>query len=225
MQSLIAVVVLLASVVAATPVPQSSFLGIRSAGSSAAEQILAIAPSSSTCAGAAFPSECATASDAATHLIAAMQTYSVFNVHEIAALLSVMAYESGEFKYNTNHYPAPGRPGQGTRNMQMASYNLMYAQSISELKSDLDAITTATSTTGLSDDELNAVRALVLPDQYSFASAAWFLTTQCSASVRSALQAGGQGAYESYLTECIGTTATSDRLAYWTSANTAFGIS
>lgn len=107
--------------------------------------------------------------------------------------------------------------------MQMANYNLLYAQSIPALSSSLAAITTASSTAGLSDDELNGIRALVLPDEYSWGSAAWFLTTQC-ASVRSELQAGGQGGYEAYLA-CVGTSATSDRLAYWTRANTALGVS
>ena len=105
----------------------------------------------------------------------------------------------------------------------MPNYNLLYAKSIPALSSSLAAITTASSTEGLSDDELNAIRALVLPDQYSWGSAAWFLTTQC-ASARAALQAGGQAGYETYLA-CVGTSATSDRLAYWTRANSALGIS
>jgi hypothetical protein len=161
--------------------------------------------------------------DAAPFLIKAMSQYGITSPPEIAALLSLIAYETGDFKYNTNHYPAPGRPGQGTRNMQMANYNLMYAQSIPALSTKLSAITTGTSTSGLSDDQLNAIRALVVPDEYSWGSAAWFLTTQC-ASTRAALQAGGQAGYASYLS-CVGTSATSDRLAYWTRANTALGIS
>jgi len=107
--------------------------------------------------------------------------------------------------------------------MQMANYNLLYAKSIPALASQLAAITTSDSVEGLSDTQLNAVRELVLPDEYSFGSAAWFLTTQC-ASTRAQLQAGGQAGYEAYL-GCVGTSATSDRLAYWTRANTALGIS
>lgn len=107
--------------------------------------------------------------------------------------------------------------------MQMGNYNLMYALSIPALASQLSEITTATSASGLTDDQLNSVRALVLPDDYSWASAAWFLTTQC-ANTRAGLQAGGQAGYTAYLS-CIGTSATADRLAYWTRANTALGIS
>jgi len=225
MFSIIFNVAMLATCAGASPLLKPLFLDKRAAGDTAASQILAIAPSSSTCAGAAFPDECSNATNAGPHLVAAMETYSITSLPEMSALISLMAYESGEFKYNANHYPAPGRPGQGTRNMQMSNYNLMYAQSIPALSSSLSAVTTATSTTGLSDDELNSILALVQPDEYSFASAAWFLTTQCDASVRTALQTGGQTGYETYLTSCVGTTATSDRLAYWTTANTALGIS
>lgn len=202
----------------------SSPVARRTASSSAASQILAIAPTSNTCSGADFSSECETAATAAPYLIQAMQTYSIYSPSEIAAVLSLVAYESGDFKYAINHYPSPGRPGQGTRNMQMANYNLLYAKSISALSTPLAAITTASSTDGLTDDQLNSIRALVLPDQYAWASAAWFLTTQCSADVRTTMQAGGQAGFEAYM-GCVGASATSDRLAYWTRASTAMGLS
>jgi hypothetical protein len=62
----------------------------------------------------------------------------------------------------------------------------------------------------------------VLPDAYTWGSGAWFLATQC-ASARPALQAGGEAGFAAYMS-CLGVTATSDRLAYWTRANTAFGL-
>lgn len=221
-------ILLLAGLSSAAVIPTLSFqieqgpLGRRQAGSSAASQLLQIAPTSNTCSGAAFADECETAQQAAPFLIQAMETYSVYSVPEISALLSLIAFETGDFKFNENHYP--GNPGQGTRNMQMANFNLLYAQSIPALAAPLAAITTATTADGLTNDQLNAIRALVLPDEYAWASAAWFLTTQCSADVRTSLQAGGQAGYEAYL-GCVGTTATADRLAYWTRANTAFGLS
>ena len=140
----------------------------------------------------------------------------------VGAVLSLIAFETGDFKYNINHYPV--RAGQGTRNMQMPDFNLEYALSIPALKGQVQAITSATTTTaGLTDSQLNAIRALVLPDQYSWGSAAWFLTTKC-ASIRPTLRAGGQAGLNAYL-GCVGTTATSDRLAYWNRANAAFGLS
>jgi hypothetical protein len=151
-----------------------------------------------------------------------MSIYGITSPPELSAVLSLIAFESGEFKYNINHYP--GRAGQGTRNMQMPDYNLQYALSIPALVGQVQAITSATtSTAGLTDTQLNAIRALVLPDQYSWASAAWFYTTKC-ASVRSQVQAGGQAGLQAYL-GCVGTTVTGDRLEYWSRANAAFGLS
>lgn len=186
----------------------------------AVDQILAIAPTSNTCDGAPFPSECATAAQAAPHLITAFENYGIMNAAQMAAVISLMAYETDDFKYNTNHYP--GRPGQGTRNMQMANYNLMYALSIPELSVGLSLITTATTATGLADDVLNAILGLVLPDEYSFASGAWFLKTQC-ASAMTALEANADTGFTEYMT-CVGASATSDRLAYFTRAKAAFGL-
>lgn len=189
---------------------------------SAASQLIIIAPNSDSCASAPIANECETAVTAAPFLINAFEKYAVYEAPEMAALISLIAYETDGFQYAINHFP--GRAGQGTRNMQMSNYNLMYAQSIPALKAPLAAITSATSTTGLSDDVLNAIRALVLRDEYAWASAAWFYTTQCDTAVRTALQAGGQAGYEAYL-GCVGTTASQDRLDYWSRANTAFGIS
>ena len=223
LQIITAALLVMATRTISTPIPQPSFsLATRAPGDSAVSMLLEIAPTSNTCDGAPFPSECATAAQAAPYLITAMSSYGVVSPPEIAALLSLIAFETGDFKYNINHYP--GRAGQGTRNMQMPDFNLQYALSIPALVGQVQAITSATtSTAGLSDDQLNAIRALVLPDEYTWASAAWFYTTKC-ASIRSQVQAGGQAGLEAYL-GCVGTTATSDRLAYWTRANTAFGLS
>ena len=104
-------IALLASLACASVLPKN--LTPRAA--QAADQILQIAPKSSTCEGAPAPDECATNVQAAPFLISAMSKYEIYSVPEIAAVLSVIAFESGDFKYNTNHFPAPGRPGQGTR--------------------------------------------------------------------------------------------------------------
>lgn len=202
-------VAMLASMACASVLPRAA---------QAVNQILQIAPTSNSCSGAPAPEECATNAQAAPFLIEAMSKYEIFSVPEIAAVLSVIAFETADFKYNTNK--SPGRPGQGTRNMQMANYNLLYAQSIPELATKLSAITTSSSTTGLSDDKLNAIRALVLPDQYSWASGAWFLKTQC-ASIRPSLQTGSQAGFEAYM-GCLGVTADADRLAYWKRATSSF---
>ena len=105
----------------------------------------------------------------------------------------------------------------------MAGYNLLYARSIPALTAQVNAITTSDGVEGLSDDELNDIRALVLPDEYAWGSAGWFLSSQCGADVRSQLQQGGEDGWEAYL-GCVGTEATDDRRVVWERANAAFGI-
>jgi hypothetical protein len=203
----------LGSLAAAVPILQ-----IREA--TAASIIQQISPASASCAGAPAAGECVTADQAAPYLISAMVNYKLYSPGQIAAVLSLIAFETGDLKYNKNHYP--GRPGQGTRNMQMPQYNLLYARSIPELAPMANAITTG-SADSLSTDQLNSLLALVLPDQYSWASAAWFLTSQCNPSVASGLESATDAAYSAYLS-CVGTAASSDRMAYWQRAKAAFGL-
>ncbi|KAI9880305.1 MAG: hypothetical protein M1830_004184 [Pleopsidium flavum] len=177
-------------------------------------QVLQIAPSSGTCVGAPYPDECRTAAQVAPILTSSFQKYGITSAAEKAALISLMAFESGDFKYNKNY--VPGVPGQGTRNMQSPTHNLLYASSIPALTAPLAAIPAGSS---------NAVRALLLAnDDYDFGSAAWFLTTQCSAGMRSGLQNGGMDGWEAYLTGCVGTGVTGERQKGWERANVALGV-
>ncbi|KAI9740342.1 MAG: hypothetical protein M1834_004921 [Cirrosporium novae-zelandiae] len=182
-------------------------------------QILLIANTSSTCSGATYADECATADVAAKNINTGFTKYGVETCGEKAALISLMAYETAEFKYNKNHYPAPGRPGQGTRNMQMAKFNLLYASSISELTTSVKSITNGeTNSSSLTDDQLNQVRALVLDHPYDFSSAAWYLTTQCDQSIRNGLAAKTVDGWTAYITDCVGTTVDTSRQEYWEKA-------
>jgi hypothetical protein len=106
--------------------------------------------------------------------------------------------------------------------MQMANFNLEYALSIPELKDQATALAPSGTVDGLSDDALNQIRALVLPDQYSVASGAWFYATKC-ASVKSQVQAGGEAGFVAYMS-CVGASSTPERLAYFTRARQAFGL-
>ncbi|GKT42260.1 uncharacterized protein ColSpa_02441 [Colletotrichum spaethianum] len=209
---------LLASLALASPI-----LTIRN--NNATDIIAAVAPKSVSCAGVTdFPDECATANHAAQYIPAAFQKYGIYRPGEIAGVLSLMAFETGDFRYSRNHFPAPGRPGQGTRNMQMPSYNLMYALAIPELKDNATAIAGGvTDGSTLSDDKKNAILDLVLPDDYSWGSAAWFLSTQCDQGVRDGLADGTVKGFTLYM-ECIGTSGTEDRVEYWTRAKAAFNM-
>jgi len=76
-------------------------------------QILAIAPNSQTCDNPPAKGECATAKQAAKFTAQSFDTYQVTSKAEQAAIISLMAFESDDFKYNKNHFP--GTPGQGSK--------------------------------------------------------------------------------------------------------------
>ena len=96
--------------------------------------------------------------------------------------------------------------------MQSPAFNEKYAEYL-----------TSVSDSGITSAQLEAAKAegpaavleLVNSDRWSFASAAWFIDTQCSDAVKQGLDAGTQEGFSSYITECVGTTLTEDRTAGW----------
>ena len=85
-------------------VPPSALNHIRSSTLSV-NQILAIAPRSSTCEGAPYPEQCRTAEQALPHIVASFQKYGINSNAEQATLIAIMAFETGDFKYNVNVVP------------------------------------------------------------------------------------------------------------------------
>ncbi|KAI1107603.1 hypothetical protein F4804DRAFT_104950 [Jackrogersella minutella] len=194
---------------APTPSPHMARDGVKSA----ADLVAAISPNSVTCDGSA---ECRTAAQVGPLLADAMVKYGVYSPGQIAGIIALTAYESVDYRYK--HNVSPGRPGQGTSNMQNYNFNLMYAQSFPELK---DKTTSAGANP--SADEMNAILALVEPDEYNFGSGPWFLTTQCHPDVQEALKAGDDAGFEAYM-GCVGVTLVKERTDYWDRAKTAFGL-
>ncbi|KAH6648380.1 hypothetical protein BKA67DRAFT_538420 [Truncatella angustata] len=209
--SQIATPLLLAGSALAAPLSSVQKVEIRA--ESAASMISAIAPDASKCTDTA--SECRTAEQAAPWLITALSTYGIITYGEIAGLLALMAYESGDFQYK--HNVSPGRPGQGTVNMQTFDYNLEYAGTFAELDAQVAALGTITT-----DAQKNQLLALVTDDKYNFGSAGWYYTTKC-ASVRPELQKGTDAGFAAYMA-CVGVTVTDERNAYWTRAKQTFGL-
>jgi len=168
--------------------------------------LLTIAPNSQSCATARFPTECRTAEQALPYILASFNIYNITYPAVQAALISLIVYESGEFVYNENHFP--GVPGQGTRNMQSPSYNALYAKEL-----------------GFSYFATGAeLMAAVGDDEYTFASAAWFVTSQCGFEIRESMWSGRRAAWEAYLTGCVGTSVDDGRVAYWERAMAALGV-
>ncbi|KAK3724914.1 hypothetical protein LTR37_000962 [Vermiconidia calcicola] len=176
-----------------------------------AASILEISPSTSSCANSPAAGECRTAHQAAPSISISFTNFAIHDFPTQAALLALILYESGAFKYSKNHFP--GIPGQGTRNMQSPEFNLEYATWLA----------TVCTNCGISEAEVEgagveAVLGLVNGDEWGFGSAAWFWSTQCDQSVKKGLRAGTQEGWEGYLSQCVGTTATEERTAIWMKA-------
>ncbi|KAJ5628434.1 hypothetical protein N7490_010662 [Penicillium lividum] len=206
---------LLLALSAATPLPgrkHSLLKHLKQETTLTEAQIIAIAPTSETCDNPPAEGECATAQQAAKFSSQAFDDYQVTSKAEQAAVISLMAFETGDFKYNKNHFP--GTPGQGTRNMQSPAFNKKYANSIPALKDQISKVADSPA------DLLDLLRG---DETYDFGSGAWFLTTQCSGDVRTALQSGDESGWQRYITECVGTSVTDERKEYWQRAVEALG--
>ncbi|KAJ2559663.1 hypothetical protein EV175_000237 [Coemansia sp. RSA 1933] len=170
-----------------------------------------------SCSAATYASECATNSRAVTAINNALTKYQITGRGEAVAVIAVMAYESDSWLYNINHNP--GRPGQGTRNMQMYNFNSEYAQ----LLYPTQASAALASGTSGSDAQENAVLDLVLGDDDSFGSGFWYLVNHASSYYNSAdkLRDGNSADFQDYVVNGVGASWTDDRLTTWTTINSA----
>ncbi|KAG5973889.1 hypothetical protein E4U55_000193 [Claviceps digitariae] len=139
----------------------------------------------------------------------------------MAAVIALMAFESVDFQYKHNLYP--GRPGQGTANMQMPNYNLLYAKQIPALRDQATCQFPFPTTDGQSPQTLQAILALVTPDEHNFGSGPWFLMSQCGGEVRDALARDVDDGFGLYM-RCVGVEVTHERRAYLERAKKAFGL-
>lgn len=195
----------LAAICLASPLPRANII--------TSAQLVKIAPNTATCDSPPAPGECMAADMASMWLSLSFITFKIEDFNTRAALTALVLYESANFKYSINHFP--GVPGQGTRNMQSTTYNQKYAQYLTSLT---DSGITQGAVALATREGPAAVLNLVNTDRWSFASAAWFLTTQCSAEARSGLAEGTEIGWTNYLTGCVGTTATEERNEIWHAA-------
>ncbi|KAJ6594518.1 hypothetical protein B0H19DRAFT_919745 [Mycena capillaripes] len=170
-----------------------------------------------------FPSECRTAEQAAPFVNQAFRDYNIVSNGEKAALLSLMLFESGGFAFDINH--SLNTPGQGTRNEMTFPFILQYALDTPSTSAQAQALAGANvnNAAAIPPDTQNAIRALVLTDPLSFASAMWFYTqsgpnkTGCTATpgMVAGLQLETVPGWEDYITKCIFTTVTPERQAVY----------
>jgi len=176
-------------------------------------QILKAAPSTLACPSGA--TACRNANQIATFINKSFAKFGFTTPGEQAALFSLMAFETGNFVFDVNQFP--GRPGQGTRNMMQFNFILPYAlqynrAAVLAIRPDLKAQSTPADVP--SDTEKNAIRATVLDDTLSFASAAWFLRTKCPADIAAGLKTASADAFNAYMgPSCVGAGQDPARLA------------
>ncbi|KAJ1852605.1 hypothetical protein GGH12_002999 [Coemansia sp. RSA 1822] len=170
---------------------------------------------SNGCASVADQSECAINDNAAKAITNAMAKYNVKQRGEVVALISLMAYESASWEYNTNHFP--GRPGQGTRAMLMYNFIHTYAQALYPDK------VAASSANSESTNVLNGVRALVLNNNDSFGAAFWYLTTVAKEyhGNTNKLRSGNIDDFKAYIEGGVHTTWDDQRAQIWKSVDAA----
>lgn len=96
--------------------------------------------------------------------------------------------------------------------MQSPAFNEKYAEYLTSVP---DSGITKAQFEAAKAEDVAAVLKLVNTDRWSFASAAWFIDTQCNDTVKQGLDAGTQEGFSNYITECVGTTLTEDRTAGW----------
>ena len=99
--------------------------------------------------------------------------------------------------------------------MQSPAFNKKYANSIPDLKDKVGSV---------ADDPVALLDLLRENETYDFGSGAWFLATQCSKDVRSLLQDGSETGWKRYISDCIGTSVTDERKAYWERARKALDV-
>ena len=98
------------------------------------------------------------------------------------------------------------------------------ASKVPSIAPGLSASSTPDQLNATPPNVMNAVRALVLTDNLSFGSAAWFLRTKCTPDISTGLAAATQAAWSKYMTACVGTTDVPERLAGYQKALKAYGV-
>lgn len=187
-------------------------------------QLIQIAPQSKSCnPNGLAAKECRTAAQAAPFINAAHSKFCITTKGEMAALVSLQSFESVQFKFQRNQ---AGNPGQGTHNEMNFPFIYQYALDTPQTKdAALKLVPLGTDINTVSNNTKNAVLDLMLADDLSFASAAWFLKrsaitsgTACDQSIIDGLKAATEVGWEAYITKCVRTTVTDDRKAVYNAA-------
>ncbi|KAJ2450969.1 hypothetical protein EV183_003929 [Coemansia sp. RSA 2336] len=156
---------------------------------------------------------CANNKRALVALNNAAKTYGITDRNEMVAIVSLMAFESESWKYNTNVYP--GRAGQGTKAMLMYNFIYEYAKELYPDKvQDAWASTDSSST-------MNQVRELVLNDNDSFGSGFWYLVKKAPSYHNTQKLDGSLDSFKQYCETAVGASWDDSRGQLWETVNKA----
>lgn len=177
--------------------------------------------------------ECRDPEEAAEALNAVFLEYGLDDPTQQAAVLAYLAFESVDFGFQTNQFP--GRPGQGTRSMLLFNFVYDYALDTESTAEEALALTDNLQVEDIVlDEELNpsgievatqqqVLGLVIATDELSFGAAPWFLTTKCRDTVEE-LKSGSLEAFNSYMVDCINTTAAPERLDKYNVVLQAMGL-
>ncbi|KAJ1961270.1 hypothetical protein GGI12_003343 [Dipsacomyces acuminosporus] len=159
--------------------------------------------------------ECAVNSRAAVSINKALKKYNISRRSEVVAVIALMAFESGTWEYNVNHYP--GRPGQGTRSMLMYNFVKEYAAALHP--GEVSRLAAGNE----DDNAKNAVRELVLNNDDSFGSGFWYLTAKAKEYHNNPgkLRDGNADDFKDYVLNGVHAGWDDTRMKIWTSVNSA----
>lgn len=193
--------------------------------------LLKVAPDSKTC-DAKF-TKCRNATEVAIPLAQAMLDYK-FNDSpwEMAAIISLTAHESDQFRYKAPADPKQAKdfPLKGTSNMQSAMYNLDFAKSLPQISKEVNEIVKDVADyTKLTDLQMSSLLTVLQDDKINFASGAWFLRNKCKDEHRNGIVTGTRKGWVDYISNCVGVKETQDdewkkRETYWVKAVEALNL-
>jgi len=187
-------------------------------------QVLAAAPQSSGCTSSG--GECTSAEEATPLINNAFESYGMKTLGQKAALLATMTFESSDFLYNTEQSTGPGKAGQGTKAMLPFQNLYKYAVAIPALQDQVNGLMGSVTAEQITDstptdDVKNAVRALVLPNDYTFGAAPWFLSNVCGTTATT-LSSDAANGFANYAgADCLDAGDVGGRVTNWCAAVTA----
>ncbi|MCJ1324529.1 hypothetical protein MMC10_001191 [Thelotrema lepadinum] len=183
-----------------------------------------VAPKSNSCTRALAneTAECATASSASIPFLKSLLQYNLTTKNQVAAIVSLVAFETGEFLYDYHHFPA-SQPGWCTRAMMMPDNVVLYAKSLPNLPANLATLKTATNASSVSNSTLDDMCHYLTSDPVlDFGAPSWYLTSVCSPDIQSGLKTGGQTEWAAYMKLCVGVDTSlpdeAGRIPYYTAA-------